>query len=91
MPARGIALCLRTRRGRSLCRAGRRELDAGAPCLRQTNGDGLLGRAGAVSALSYVFDLFTDELSGLGGGGFAGLLVGSGSRHCLLSGMIALF
>src|SRR5512147_1959802 len=43
-----------------------RQIDAGTPRLRETDGDGLLGRTGAVLALADVVDLLADELAGLG-------------------------
>src|SRR5439155_13642288 len=44
----------------------RRDLHAGAPRLRQTDGDRLLCRARAVLPLAHVMDFLAHELAGLG-------------------------
>ena len=45
--------------------AGRRQIHAGAPRFRQTNGDRLLRGADAVFALTDVVNFLADELAGL--------------------------
>jgi len=44
---------------------GRSQLDSGAASLRQTNGDRLLRRAGAVLTLTDMVHFFADELARL--------------------------
>lgn len=44
---------------------GRRQIDAGAASLRQTDGDRLFGGAGSVLALADVLHLFTDKFARL--------------------------
>src|SRR6267143_5827581 len=59
---------------RSLRRAPllrRRQFDAGPARLGEADGDGLLGRARAVLALTHVVDLLAHELAGLRGGTLA--------------------
>src|SRR5205823_9914672 len=68
-----IALCL------ALCSLlaalWRRQLYPGSTRFRETNGDRLFRRSGAVFAFPNVFHLFAHELAGLGGRRFAFALV----------------
>src|SRR6267378_5409443 len=66
----------RSRRRAPLLR--RRQLDAGPARLGEADGDGLLGRARAVLALTHVVDLLAHELAGLRGGTLALAAVASG-------------
>src|ERR1051325_579885 len=47
---------------------GRWQVDACASCLRQSDGDGLLGRTRTVLATADLFDLLAHELAGLRAG-----------------------
>jgi hypothetical protein len=49
----------------------RRQLDSGAACLGESNGNSLFGGSGAVFARANMVHLFTDEHTGLSGRGFA--------------------
>ena len=60
----------------------RRQLYASPPRLRETNGDRLLGRAGAVFAFPNVFHFFAHKLARLSAGRFAFALVFARSFDC---------
>src|SRR5690349_2044456 len=66
-----VALGLATRGGGGLALRRRRELDARAPRLRQSDRDRLFGRARAVLALADVIHLLAHELARLRRGGLS--------------------
>ena len=59
---------LAPRLGRSFTGLGWRQLYAGAPGHGKADGDGLLGRAGAVFSLANMVNFLAHEFTGLGGG-----------------------
>jgi hypothetical protein len=71
------------RSGSSLPTGGRRELHAGAACLRQTDGDRLLRGARAVLAFANVLHFLSHEFPRLGRGAFALASVAAGSFNGL--------
>ena len=79
----GIALRLGASRfgDRSFFRS--RQIYAGAPGLRQADGDGLFGGAGAVLTLSVTLDFFVNK--------FAGLRRRSFTFSCIFAGLFANF
>src|SRR5688572_12450822 len=64
----------------------RLEIHAGSSSLRQTDGDGLLGRSGTVLSFPDVVHFLTDELARLRGWGFSFSLPLSGVFECLFFG-----
>jgi len=63
---------------------GRRQIDTGAPRLRETDGDGLLGRTRSMLAFADVMHLLAHKLAGLCRGRLPLALVLVGPLHCLL-------
>jgi hypothetical protein len=62
---------------------GRSRFHASTPCLRQPDGDRLLGRARSMPSLAYVMHFLADKLTGLGRGRLALLPVTSCSLYRL--------
>src|SRR5207244_2940068 len=62
----------------------RRQIDTGAPCLRQTDGDGLLGRTRSMLAFADVMHLLAHKLAGLCCRCLPLALVLARPLHCLL-------
>jgi hypothetical protein len=78
MPSRIVAGRALAGFNRALAGTWRRQIDAGAPCFRQSDRDGLFGGTRSVPTFTDMIDLLADEFPCLRRWRLACLLVGTG-------------